>query len=184
MDAILRSFEDELTSAAQDAVKGVVARAKSEVARLLAAASKEREAGVREVEQKRSELAMEVAAMHKVSVAQDSRVELEVGGVQFVTSVATLRSRAGSMLDALFSGRYSLDVAEDGVRAFLDRDGELFGHVLAYLREGVVGDGLEDDVGLLRRLKREFGYFCLELFEEQEVCLPRHSLTVKLLRLY
>jgi hypothetical protein len=35
----------------------------------------------------------------------------------------------------------------------------------------VVGVGLEDDVGLLRRLKREFGYFCLELFEEQEVGL-------------
>ena len=129
MDAILRAFEEELTSAAQAAVQGVVARAKGEVARLLEAANKEREAGVREVEQKRRELAMEVAAMHKVSVAQDSRVELEVGGVQFVTSVATLRSRAGSMLDALFSGRYSVDVAEDGVRAFLDRDGELFGHV-------------------------------------------------------
>jgi hypothetical protein len=43
--------------------------------------------------------------------------------------------------------------------------------VLAYLREGVVAVGLEDDVGMLRRLKREFGYFCLELVEEQEVCL-------------
>ena len=127
MDAILRSFEDELTSAAQDAVKGVVARAKDEVARLLAAASQQREAGLREVQQKRSELAMELAAMHKVSVAQDSRVELEVGGIHFVTSVATLRSRAGSMLDALFSGRYSLDVAEDGVMAFLDLDGSCLG---------------------------------------------------------
>ena len=171
MDAILQAFEEQLTSAALAAVQGVVASAKGEVARLLEAACKEREAGVREVEQKRAELALEVAAMHKVAVAQDSRVELEVGGVRFVTSVATLRSRAGSMLDALFSGRYSVDVAEDGARAFLDRDGELFAHVLAYLREGVVGVGLEDDVGMLGRLKREFGYFCLELYEEQEVGL-------------
>ena len=68
MDAILQAFEEQLTSAALAAVQGVVASAKGEVARLLEAAHKEREAGVREVEQKRAELALEVVAMHKVAV--------------------------------------------------------------------------------------------------------------------
>jgi hypothetical protein len=54
---------------------------------------------------------------------------------------------------------------------FLDRDGALFGHVLAYLRAGVVGVGVEDDVAMLGRLKQEFGYFCLDVYEDQEVAV-------------
>ena len=65
----------------------------------------ETEAGLAELERKRSELALEVAALHRVSLAQQSRVVLDVGGREFVTSVATLRSRVGSFLDALRSGR-------------------------------------------------------------------------------
>ena len=85
-------------------------------------------AGLAEVARKRSELAMEVAALHKVSLAQESRVVLDVGGTEYVTSVATLRSRAGSMLDALLSGRYAVDVCDDGgYRVSLDRDGSCLG---------------------------------------------------------
>ena len=112
---MLRDFEEELANAAQAAVQRVVGRARAELAQMLEAARAERQAGLREVEQKRRELAMELAAMHKQRVAQDSRVELEVGGSTFVTSVATLRSRAGSMLAALFSGRYDVDMCEEEV---------------------------------------------------------------------
>ena len=172
METMLRDLEEELTGAAQAAVQRLVGRARTEVARVLEAARTETEAGLAEVARKRGELAMEVAALHKVSLAQESRVVLDVGGTEYVTSVATLRSRAGSMLDAMLSGRYAVDVCEDGgYRVFLDRDGELFGHVLAYLREGVVGVGVEEDVGVLGRLKREFGYFCLDLYKEREVCV-------------
>jgi hypothetical protein len=38
--------------------------------------------------------------------------------------------------------------------------------VLAYLRDGVVVAGCEDDVRLLGRLKRDFDYYCIELVEE------------------
>jgi hypothetical protein len=106
---------------------------------------------------------------------EDTSIELDVGGSKFVTSVATLRSSEGSMLDVLFSGRYMVDVCEaeegGGYRVFLDRDGEVFRHVLAYLRDGVVGVGVEDDMVMLSRLKREFGYYCLDLYEEQEVAV-------------
>jgi N-acetylneuraminic acid mutarotase len=103
---------------------------------------------------------------------ENTSIELDVGGSKFVTSVATLRSSEGSMLDALFSGRYAVDVCEAGEGVvFLDRDGEVFRHILAYLRDGVVGVGVEDDVVMLSRLKREFGYFCIDLYEEQEVAV-------------
>ena len=93
-----------------------------------------------------------------------------MGGVRYVTSVATLRSRPGSMLDAMFSGRYNIE-EEDGSGAFLDRDGGLFAHILAYLRDGVVAVGCEEDVVMLGRLKREFGYYCLELVQERALVL-------------
>ena len=64
---------------------------------MLQAALRERDAGVQEVARLRAELAQEVAALQKVQAAHRSRVVL-------VTSVATLRSRPGTMLDDMFSG--------------------------------------------------------------------------------
>jgi hypothetical protein len=39
----------------------------------------------------------------------------------------------------------------------------VFGHVLAYLRDGVVGAGYERDVRMLGRLQREFDFCCVDL---------------------
>jgi N-acetylneuraminic acid mutarotase len=59
-----------------------------------------------------------------------------------------------------------MDRSEDS-SIFIDRDGKHFGQVLEYLRDGVVSvaerDLSELDVGELRWLKREFGFFCIEL---------------------
>ena len=137
---------------------------------MLEAGRREREAGVQEVARLRSELAQEVAAMQQVHNAQRSRVELDIGGTRYVTSRSTLRSRPGSMLDALFSGRHAVIEEEDG-SVFIDRDGSAFGHVLAYLRDGVVAAGCEDDARLLGRLKRDFDYYCIELVEERTMVL-------------
>ncbi len=107
MENVLLDLEDELRAAAiayQAAVQGVMARARQEVQRVLEAARREREAGLQEVARWRAELAQEVTAMQKVQAAHRSRVELDIGGVRHVTSVATLRSRPGAMLDAMFSG--------------------------------------------------------------------------------
>ena len=87
-----------------------------------------------------------------------------------MTSVSTLRSRPGSMLDALFSGRHAVIEEVDG-SVFIDRDGSAFGHVLAYLRDGVVAAGCEDDARLLGRLKRDFDFYCIELVEERTMVL-------------
>jgi hypothetical protein len=56
-------------------------------------------------------------------------------------------------------------VCDDG-SIFVDRDGEHFGHVLEYMRDGVVTVADPDarpSVLLLRALKREFGFYCIEL---------------------
>jgi hypothetical protein len=51
--------------------------------------------------------------------------------------VQTLRRVPHTFFDAYFSGRYAQDVCDDG-SIFVDRDGEYFGHVLEYMRDGVV----------------------------------------------
>jgi hypothetical protein len=53
-----------------------------------------------------------------------------------------------------------------GTRIFVDRDGEHFGHVLAYMRDGhlaVMVPGARSSVTLMRMLKREFGFYCIEV---------------------
>jgi hypothetical protein len=85
--------------------------------------------------------------------------------------VQTLRRVPHTFFDAYFSGRYAQDVCNDG-SIFVDRDGEHFGHVLEYMRDGVVSvaePGARPSVSLLRVLKREFGFYCIELVAEESV---------------
>jgi hypothetical protein len=111
--------------------------------------------------------------MHMHKEAQEGRVELNIGGYRFETSVHTLRRVPHTFFDAYFSGRYAQDVCADG-SIFVDRDGEHFGHVLEYMRDGhvpVAEAGARPSVSLLRSLKREFGFYCIELSaEHRTVC--------------
>jgi hypothetical protein len=62
-------------------------------------------------------------------------------------------------------------VCRDG-SIFVDRDGEHFGHVLEYMRDGYVSvaePGACPSVSLLRALKREFDFYCIEVVSEQAV---------------
>jgi hypothetical protein len=96
---------------------------------------------------------------------QEGRVELNIGGHRFETSVQALRRVPHTFFDAYFSGRYAQDVCNDG-SIFVDRDGEHFGHILEYMRDGhmsVAEAGARPSVSLLRALKREFGFYCIEL---------------------
>ena len=73
--------------------------------------------------------------------------------------------RRHTYFDAYFSSRYAQDVCSDG-SIFVDRDGEHFGHILEYMRDGLVSvaePGAQPSVSLLRVLKREFGSYCIEL---------------------
>jgi hypothetical protein len=131
--------------------------------------TKERAQGLAEVDARRDELGREVATMHKHKEAQEGRVELNIGGHRFQTSVQALRRVPHTFFDAYFSGRYAQDVCDDG-SIFVDRDGEHFGHVLEYMRDGhvcVAEAGVHLSVSLLRALKREFGVYSIELCAEE-----------------
>ncbi|KAL9951604.1 hypothetical protein ACROYT_G044299 [Oculina patagonica] len=62
-------------------------------------------------------------------------VKLNVGGHFFATSLETLTKDPGSMLHAMFSGRFETKPSEDG-SYFIDRDGTHFRYILNYLRTG------------------------------------------------
>ncbi|KAK3106371.1 hypothetical protein FSP39_018737 [Pinctada imbricata] len=58
---------------------------------------------------------------------------LNVGGVIYTTTRATLCTYPDSMLGAMFSGNYGFTKDENGC-CFIDRDGTMFKHILAFLR--------------------------------------------------
>ena len=70
---------------------------------------------------------------------QDEIIELNVGGFPFTTTRKTLCRVPGSVLEAMFSGRFpnGTNRKEDGTY-FIDRNGRHFSHILDYLRVGGV----------------------------------------------
>ena len=76
-----------------------------------------------------------------------STIKLNVGGQYFTTSLQTLTKDTGSMLHAMFSGRFDSKPGEDG-SYFIDRDGTHFRYILKYLRTGYL---LVPDDKLIRK---------------------------------
>jgi hypothetical protein len=179
-DALLSQLETDLRTALGACVTELVATARTRLEVAVADVAKERTEGLVEVAKERAQgiaevdarcadLGREIEAMHRHKEAQEGHVELNIGGCRFQTSVQTLRRVPHTFFDAYFSGRYAQDVCLDG-SIFVDRDGEHFGHVLEYMRDGVVSvaeAGARPSVSLLRALKREFGFYCIELSVEQ-----------------
>ncbi|XP_017770036.1 PREDICTED: BTB/POZ domain-containing protein KCTD12-like [Nicrophorus vespilloides] len=64
-------------------------------------------------------------------------VELNVGGVTYSASLATLTNQPESQLCAIFTGNEPIAKDSKG-RYFLDRDGVLFRYILDYLRDGTL----------------------------------------------
>jgi hypothetical protein len=179
-DTLLHKLEGELRASCNVAIasartelEGGLADLARERAKGLAEVNEERAKGLADVAKEKGDLHREIAAMQKQQEAQQGRVVLDIGGYRYTTSVQTLRRLPGTFFDAYFSGRYTMDRSEDG-SIFIDRDGKHFGQVLEYLRDGVVSvaekNATDLDVGELRWLKREFGFYCIELSAEpQEV---------------
>jgi hypothetical protein len=178
-DSLLSQLETDLRAALGTCITGLVATARTrlehahadvakERARGLAEVAEERAEALAEVDARRGDLGREVAAMHTHQESREGRVGHNIGGYRFETSVQTLRRVPHTFFDAYFSGRYAQDVCNDG-SIFVDRDGEHFGHILGYMQDGVVSvaeAGAYPSVSLLRSLKREFGFYCIELSKE------------------
>jgi hypothetical protein len=180
-DAMIDALENGLRIAVKSAVTGLVATARAHANAIAAEIVEKRVKGLAEiaderakgleVDARRAELHREVAAMQTHQIAHEGRVELNIGGFRFETLVQTLRRVPHTFFDAYFSGRYAQDVCADG-SIFVDRNGEHFGYFLEYMRDGVVSvaePGARTSVSLLRALKREFGFYCIELCAEQPI---------------
>jgi hypothetical protein len=170
-DSLLTKVESDLRVAFDEALVGLVATARTQLDGALAEIARERAKGLAEVAKEKADLHREINTMSKHKEAQEGRVVLNIGGYRYETSVQTLRRLSYTFFDAYFSGRYAQDVCADG-SIFIDRDGEHFGQVLEYLRDGVILEAEQDasklDVRLLRWLKREFSFYCIELMAEQQ----------------
>jgi hypothetical protein len=170
-DVLLDALERELRTSLNSTVTTFVTTARTRLEGAVAEVAEERATALAVVDARCQELAREVEAMHKHKEAQEGRVKLNIGGYRFETSVQALRRIPHTFFDAYFSGRYAQDVCDDG-SIFVDRDGAHFGHVLQYMRDGVVSvaePGARPSVSLLREVKREFGFYCIELVAEQAV---------------
>lgn len=91
--------------------------------------------GLEEVDMKHAALDLEVRKMEGIYDFQTSKVVLDVGGHTMNTSLQTLTSVPGSLLETMFSGRYPHEPDSATGAFFIDRDGEHFRHVLNFLRE-------------------------------------------------
>ena len=83
-------------------------------------------------------------------------IRLSVGGQLFTTTIDTLTSDEGSMLAAMFSGKFSVAKDEDG-RYFIDRDGTHFRYILNFLRDG--NAFLPSDPNIISELVEEVKFY-------------------------
>jgi hypothetical protein len=98
----------------------------------------------------------------------DEVLNLVVGGRRFSATVATLTRAPHSFFTGLLSGRFLLQRNADGA-VCIDRDGDLFAYVLAFLESP--DDALPplpsghdvETLALLERLVAEFAYYCIDL---------------------
>jgi hypothetical protein len=159
MEVVLTRVRGVLEEAKQQRTQDL-AEIAEERAKGLAEVAEERDRGLAQVDARLAELHREIAAMQMHQAAHEGRVE---------TSVQTLRRVPHAFFDAYFSARYAQDVCVDG-SIFVDRDGEHFGHILEYMRDGMISvaePGARPSMSLLRALKHEFGFYCIELCAEQ-----------------
>ncbi|XP_078350446.1 uncharacterized protein LOC144635232 [Oculina patagonica] len=88
-----------------------------------------------------------------------SKINLDVGGHLFKTSVQTLTKDPNSMLAAMFSGRFEMKPSEDG-SFFIDRDGTHFRFILNYLRTGKLT--LPEGATFLKELEEEAEFYQIQ----------------------
>jgi hypothetical protein len=106
MESVLTQARGVLEEAEQHQARGLTNVAQ-ERAKGLAKVTQERAGGIAWVYARRAELEREVETMQSHKEAQEGRVELNIGGCRFQTSVQALRRVPHTCFDAYFSGRYA-----------------------------------------------------------------------------
>ncbi|KAK6188954.1 hypothetical protein SNE40_005023 [Patella caerulea] len=94
-------------------------------------------------------------------------IELNVGGYSYSTSLLTLTKNGSTMLGAMFSGKFDVQKDQNG-KYFIDADGEMFSHILRYLRYSEL-----PPYSLCEKVYKDACYFGInELVEELERTPP------------
>ena len=136
---------------------GIEAQAKRLCTSIRAAAAEHQRASAH-VASERESFEVEKRVMSSVQEFSATRIKLDVGGQYFSASLEALRRVPGSMLAAMFSGRYQTTAGDDGAY-FIDRDGTHFRYILNYLRTGAVS--APSDPVAKAELATEADYYCL-----------------------
>lgn len=104
----------------------------------------------------------------------DHLVELNIGGVHYTTSSTTLRRYEESMLYLMLEGSVPTSRDSSG-RYFIDRDGQLFRHILNYLRTGKLV--LPEEFTDLFNLRLEADFYRIDILcgEIDELILTRQE---------
>lgn len=113
-----------------------------------------------------------------VSNADDAVVNLNVGGITYTTTLGTLRTHRASILGQWFFPPYAVQhevaTAPDGVSTrlhfFIDRNGDVFLHILDYLRTGTLV--VPRDPVAYVMLRREVQFYGLPIGTQLPVARP------------
>ena len=100
----------------------------------------------------------------RVDTPHSKIIKLNVGGVKFITSLATLHMYPDSYLGHLFSGKYETHLNEEG-EYFIDANGDMFVYILNFLRRGKLA--LPDDFHDFALLDAEVDFFQIKPLIEQ-----------------
>lgn len=98
-----------------------------------------------------------IALNHKT--ARSGIIHLNIGGVLYTTTKATLVSRGSNFFGPLLDGQFG-DLKDDTDAYFIDRNGRLFGPILDYLRQGVLN--IPTDVKI-EQIVEEAKYYAIDL---------------------
>ena len=96
-----------------------------------------------------------------VTTSLKGKVLLDVGGTKYATTIDTLTREKNTFFTALFSTQWELERDPDDKSIFIDRDGDLFQHILAYLRTNREPVGILNQESLRQLLIVEAEYYQL-----------------------
>ncbi|CAF3422717.1 unnamed protein product [Rotaria socialis] len=117
-------------------------------------------------------------SLELVTVLKQRKVILNVGGKKYTTSIETLTRETDTFFTGFFSGQWQLAIDPNDNSIFIDRNGQIFTHILEWLRTSIVSEKIMQDATLLKSLIIEAEYFRLQGLLEILVneCFPDGTL--------
>eukprot|EP00047_Mylnosiga_fluctuans_P019343 m.81576 g.81576 ORF g.81576 m.81576 type:complete len:1034 (+) comp8083_c0_seq2:25-3126(+) len=178
LEALFRAHEEEAAAAFQAKLHAHQASVAESEAELQQQELSLREATAK-LDEDRHRFEEEKAAMQRLHRAQQEKVKLDIGGHKYSTARSTLTSIPGTLFDTILSGQSEFDADEDDGSFFLDRDGRLFHHFLAFLRDPATFEP-PADIAVCKELLREAEFYKIPIAPRLESVLNPPQPVIKL----